>query len=106
LHTSSQEVPQSATAVAIGLIGPISGPIPKFAIGGAFLGESVGEMKDLCEKRGYGLEKGHGQIMWDKDWMLVWGDLDGKVGLLLFRNEKLLEDGQPEVTPHTHATTS
>jgi hypothetical protein len=44
--------------------------------------------------------------MWDKDWMLVWGDLDGKVGLLLFRNEKLLEDGQPEVTPHTHATTS
>jgi hypothetical protein len=72
LHTSSQEVPQSATAVAIGLIGPISGPIPKFAIGGAFLGESVGQIKDLCKRRGYGLEKGHGQIMWDNLFGVIW----------------------------------
>lgn len=41
LNTSSQAVPQCATAVAIGLIGPISGPIPTFPIGGCIFWASL-----------------------------------------------------------------
>jgi hypothetical protein len=88
LFEPSREIPQSTSPAAMLLTSPLTGHLTnRAAIGGVYLGEPLAEMKDHCKKPGYGVEAGLQQITWDRDWSLVWGEMNGKISMLIFKNE-------------------
>jgi hypothetical protein len=91
-----QEIPPSTVPGALRVRRPRFGAVHNVnvAIGGVHLGESVEEMKEFCQKRGYGQETGSHRMTWNKDWSLGWGDWDGKVSILSFANDKMIQSAK------------
>jgi hypothetical protein len=87
-----QEISPTATPAALVVTDPLFADFNRVLVGGAYIGETVEEMKKICKQRGYGLPVGKNRISWDKDWSLVWTDTNGKVSMLVFTNEKMIRD--------------
>ena len=87
-----QEIVPTVTPAALVVTDPLFTAFNHVVVGGAYVGETVEEMKKFCKQRGYGLPVGKNRISWDKDWSLVWVDTNGKISLLVFANEKMIKD--------------
>jgi|SRR6266404_2402592 hypothetical protein len=87
-----QDIAPTATPAALVVTHPLFADFNHVVVGGAYVGETVEEMKKFCKQRGYGLPVGKNRISWDKDWSLVWVDTNGKISLLVFANEKMIRD--------------
>jgi hypothetical protein len=87
-----QEIVPTVTPAALVVTDPLFTAFNHVVVGGAYVGETVEEMKKFCKQRGYGLPVGKNRISWDKDWSLVWIDRNGKISLLVFANEKMIRD--------------
>jgi hypothetical protein len=87
-----KEIPLSAAPTALVVTDPLLADFRRLAIGGVHLGDKTEKIRDICQKRGYGLQIGYNRISWSKDWNLVWGEVNGKVSLLAFFNEKMLKN--------------
>jgi hypothetical protein len=87
-----QEIPSTATPVALAVRKPFSWVTHSFAIDGLHVGSTVEEIEKTCEKRGYGMSLGMNRIACDEGWSVGWAELNGRVDVLLFANEKLLRD--------------
>lgn len=86
------EIPVTAPPIALVMSDSLFAYSQRLAIGDIYLGETAEEMKESCRKRGYGVSLGRNRISWDKDWNLVWGDIDGKIHLLVFTNERRMKN--------------
>ncbi|HWY87461.1 MAG TPA: hypothetical protein VNX28_12085 [Gemmataceae bacterium] len=87
-----QEIAPTVTPAALVIADPLFADFDHVVVGGAYVGETVEEMKKFCRQRGYGLPVGKNRITWDKDWSLLYADTNGKIGLLSFANEKMIKD--------------
>jgi hypothetical protein len=87
-----QEIAPTTTPAALEVTHPLFADFNHVVVGGAYVGETVEEMKKFCKQRGYGLPLGKNRISWDKDWSLVWVDTNGKIRLLVFANEKMIRE--------------
>jgi hypothetical protein len=85
-----QEISSAATPAALVVTDPLLADFDHVVVGGAYIGETVAEMKKFCQQRGYGVPVGRNRISWDKDWSLLWTDTNGKITLLSFFNEKMI----------------
>jgi hypothetical protein len=81
LVSFGQEIPWSAALVVSEPLFPGSYHL---SIGGVHLGDKVEELEKICRKRGYGLQIGYHRVSWNEDWNLVWGEVNGKIGLITF----------------------
>lgn len=90
-----QEIPpaMSPTALAVNFLAFSSAHHQ--TIGGIHVDETVQEMRESCEKRGYGLPMGSNRISWDGDWSLIWGDRNGKIDFLAFANDRMIKNAAP-----------
>ena len=89
-----QEISPDLNPAALIVMSPPFGDFHNVAVGGVHLGDTVEELVKTCQKRGYGLRSGYHRISWNEDWNLVWGDVNGKIGLMTFLNEKMLKDAE------------
>lgn len=88
-----QEIAPTVTPAALLVTNPFLADFDRHVVvGGAYVGETVEEMRKFCQQRGFGLPVGKNRISWDKDWSLVWADTNGKISLLSFANEKMIRD--------------
>ena len=87
-----QEIAPTVTPAALVVTHPLFTDFNHIVVGGAYVGETVEEMKKFCKQRGYGLPVAKNRISWDKDWSLLWTDKNGKISLLVFANEKMIRD--------------
>jgi hypothetical protein len=87
-----QQIAPTATPAALVVTHPLFADFNHVVVGGAYVGETVEEMKKFCKQRGYGLPVGKNRISWDKDWSLVWVDTNGKIRLLVFANEEMIRE--------------
>jgi len=87
-----QEIPPTATPVALVVTDPLLADFDHVVVGGAYVGETVEEMKKFCQQRGYGVPVGKNRISWDRDWSLLWTDRNGKISFLSFANERMMRD--------------
>jgi hypothetical protein len=85
-----QEIPPSTVPAALLMVDPLFKDVGELAIGGVHLGESVDEVKAYCQKNGYGQETGYHRMTWDKHWTLSWGEMNGKITVVSFGNDKLI----------------
>src|ERR1051325_9450733 len=87
-----QVLSPSAVPAALMMSEPWSAKrVQRIGIGGIYLGESIEEMKQSCQKRGYGVELERNQITWDKEWKVVYAGTEGKVDLLVFVNQSMIK---------------
>lgn len=104
LVPSGQVIPPETTLGSLSLIPPADAPAPTMSIGGVHIGETADEVKQLCRQRGFGVETStppNLHITWDKDWEIMLGKPNYKVGMLFFVNKlaaKKLENDD-RVTP-------
>ncbi len=87
-----QEISPDLVPAALVVMSPSFGDFHNVSFGGVRLGAKVEELKESCRKRGYGRQIGSNRISWNKDWNVVWGEVHGKVFLLTFYNEKLMDN--------------
>jgi hypothetical protein len=87
-----QQIAPTATPAALVVTHPLFTDFNRVVVGGAYVGETVEEMKKFCKQRGYGLPVGKNRISWDKDWSLLWTDTNGKISWLVFANERMIRD--------------
>jgi hypothetical protein len=91
-----QEIPPAMSPAALGVnFFPAFSSAHLQTIGGIHVGETVEEMRESCEKRGYGLPMGSNRISWDGDWSLIWGDGNGKIDFLAFAIETMIKNAEP-----------
>jgi hypothetical protein len=90
-----QEIPPTMRPATLGITLLAFSSAHHQAIGGIYVGQAVEEMKESCQKRGYGLPVGRNRITWDGDWSLLWGDRNGKIDFFTFANEKMIKSVEP-----------
>jgi hypothetical protein len=89
-----QAIPSNTAAAALMIEDPLLGGDRKVAVGGVRLRGTAEEMKEYCRNRGYGQEIGYHRIIWDKDWTLVWGEMNDKITFLSFTNDQLIRSAR------------
>ncbi|HXY01115.1 MAG TPA: hypothetical protein VEI54_09360 [Candidatus Limnocylindrales bacterium] len=82
------EIPPDAKPAAIMVS---RGSSHEVTIGGVRVGEPVEEAKQYCRSKGFGAETGFHRIAWDKDWSLAWAETNGKLDVLSFVNERVVQ---------------
>jgi hypothetical protein len=87
-----QEVSPNIPPASLLVSAPFLGSVHHVSIGGIYLGQRVDEMKSLCEQRGYGASLGFNRIRFDKQWNVVWGEINGQINLLLFIDSKAIKN--------------
>jgi hypothetical protein len=87
-----QEIAPTATPAALVVTHPRFANFNRVVVGGAYVGETVEEMKKFCQQRGLGVPVGKNRISWGEDWSLSWVATNGKISLLSFANEKMIRD--------------
>lgn len=91
-----QEIPPNLIPAALIVMSPSleDADFHNVAVGGVHLVDKVEEIREICGKRGFGVQIGYHRISWNEDWNLVWGEVNGRVGLLTFLNEKMLKNAE------------
>jgi hypothetical protein len=91
-----QEISSNLVPAALVVMSPPFGDFHNVSFGGVQLGAKVEEMEENCRKRGYGRQNAYHQMSWNKDWNVVWGEVNGKVVSLIFLNEVILKKAEAE----------
>jgi len=92
----SQEIPPTTPAAGFVVNDPTLADHHHLMVGGIYLGERVDQMQKSCQKRGYGLSMGKNRMSWNENWNFVWSDTNGKIGLLVFMNEKMIQNAKTQ----------
>ncbi|MFI5059251.1 MAG: hypothetical protein ACHQLQ_13815 [Candidatus Acidiferrales bacterium] len=92
-----QEIPATASPVALAVMKPFSSITHSMAIDGVHVGSTGEEIEKICEKRGYGVSLGKSRITCDEGWSVGWVEVNGRVDVLSFGNEKLLSGDKSKV---------
>jgi hypothetical protein len=92
-----QEIPVSSAPVALAVMKPFPLVTHSLAIDEVHAGSTIEEIEKTCEKRGYGVSLGKSRITCDEGWSVGWLEVNGRVDLLSFRNEKLFSNAKSEV---------
>jgi hypothetical protein len=85
-----QEVASTSTPVSLIVMPPPFAHADNIAIGGIRVGETVEDVERDLKARGAERLPGKNRAAWDKDWNVVWGDMDGRVSVLVFLNQTML----------------
>jgi hypothetical protein len=91
-----QEISPNLIPAAVMVNPPAYGDFHNVSFGGVQLGAKVEEMEEICQKRGYGRQIAYHKMSWNKDWNVVWGEVNGKVVFLTFLNEEILKKTEAE----------
>jgi hypothetical protein len=86
-----QEIPPALPAAALIVNSPGLTPSRRLGVGGIYLGEPVEEMLNLCRKRACVSMEKH-RMRWSEDWNFIGADTGGKIALLVFLNEKVIQN--------------
>jgi hypothetical protein len=91
-----QEIPQTLPATGLVLNDPTLSQSRSLGVGGIYLGEPVEQMQKFCQKRGC-VSVGKNRMSWSEEWNFIWADTNGKIELLMFVNEKMIQNASAHV---------
>jgi len=100
-----QDIPSNTAPAGLVINSPVLGDFPNIRVGEIRLGESDQKLVQLWEGGGTASKKVYHRISWDQDWTAAWGGLDGKVYILIFTNDMLLDRFARESQSATPAAT-
>jgi len=91
LVPAGEEIPPSTPVAALSINGTASIDLPNISVGGIHLNESTDDAEKFCQKRGSEPPVDRRWRRWDSNWKVAWGAVNGRIGLLFFVNDRLLD---------------